>query len=30
MMLWGIGWLAVGVVFGLFIAALLRSGGDDR
>jgi hypothetical protein len=29
-MLWGIGWLAVGVVFGLFIAALLRSGGDDR
>jgi hypothetical protein len=29
-MLWGFGWLAVGVVFGLFIAALLRSGGDDK
>lgn len=29
-MLWGLGWLAVGVVFGLFIAALLRSGGDDK
>lgn len=29
-MLWGFGWLTVGVALGLFIAALLRSGGDDK